>query len=159
MNKKTIMILAALGMTQAQNVLADDISTISNTNINDPSIIAESLQINVDTVRVLKMFSDMGALNFDKDGTVFVDPTNLPNFLISKLSESGEVLLDEKNDVFILDDAFVNVLATNHVFTRLGRIDSLTANKTILENLKKQATPVPRRDQVTYAKASFISGN
>ena len=110
-------------------------------------------------IDVTHLDTHMGALNFDKDGTVFVDPTNLPNFLISKLSESGEVLLDENNDVFILDDAFVNVLATNHVFTRLGRIDSLTANKTILENLKKQATPVPRRDQVTYAKASFISGN
>ncbi len=160
MNKKTILVLAALGMTQAKEVLANEFSTLPVVGSNDPAIVAESLQINVDTVRVLKMFADMGALQFNSgDGSVQIDPTHLPNFLIAGLSESNEVVLDQDTDVFVLTDSFVNVLATNHVFTRLGQIESVQTNKAILERLKERSTPIPREDQVIYAKASFIAGH
>ena len=160
MNKKTILTLAALGIIQANESIADDTVAQPVVSTSDPGIVAESLQVNVDTVRVLKMFSDLGALQFNSmNGTVAVDPATLPNFIIEKLVDSNEVDLDQSNDLFVLTDSFVNVLASNHVFSKLGSYDAIVANKKILDKLKENSTPVPREDQRVHSKASFIAGN
>jgi hypothetical protein len=160
MNKKTMMVLAALGIAQAKETLANDLMGLPVVNSTNPAIVAQSLQVNVDTVRVLRMFADMGALQFNNEsGSVEVNPTNLPNVMVRGLSESTEVALDEGRDVYVLTDSFVSVLAQNHVFTQLGTQESVQANRTILNRLRENTTPVPRQDQVYHAESSFIAGH
>jgi hypothetical protein len=63
MNKKTMMVLAALGIAQAKETLANDLMGLPVVNSTNPAIVAQSLQVNVDTVRVLRMFADMEHFN------------------------------------------------------------------------------------------------
>lgn len=157
MNKKALFVLAALGVTQAKESLANDFGVNSGVTTSDPSVVAESFHVNLDTVRTLKMFSDMGALQFNNvDGSVFVDPTNLPNALIEKLHESNEVVFNEDADLFVLTDSFMNTLASQHTFSRLGTVPSITANQEILKRLKERTTPIRRDDLILYSRSSFI---
>lgn len=160
MNKKTILIMAALGAIQGKEAMAYDFSTLPDMDTTDPAVVAESLQVNIDTVRILKMFADMGALKFNSsDGSVQIDSEQLPNFLFQRLSESDEVVFDQENNVFILADSFINVLASQHIFSKLGHASSIETNRAILEELKERSTAIPREDQLLYSKASFIAGH
>lgn len=159
MNKKTVMILAALGVIHAKEGWAQDYFGATNLEDGRPALNVESLQIHPETLRVLKMFSDLGALGFDEEeGMVFVDPSKIPVFVIAALEHSDEVLFDEERGLYILDDHFVEVLATTHSFSRLARPDAAVINAKILERLKRDTSPVLRDDLRIYAKSSFMAG-
>lgn len=159
MNKKTVMILAALGVIHAKEGWTQDYLGATSSADGKPTMNAESLQIHPETLRVLKMFSDLGALGFDEEeGIVYVDPSKLPVFVIAALEHSSEVLFDEERGLYILDDHFVEVLATTHSFSRLARPDAAFINAKILERLKRDTSPVLRDDLRTYAKSSFMAG-
>ena len=155
MDKKIIVMLTALGFVPVNNAMATD-HTI-NLNDTDPRVIAESFNINLDTIRVLQMFSRMGALRFNRvDGKVSVDPGAIPNTLIAKLHDSAEVTFDEETDTFILSEAFVNVLAANRTFYQLGTYPAMRTNEDILKSLKEKSTPILRDDLILYSRHSFI---
>ncbi len=157
LKRNKIVLLAALGLIPAVDALGGDHEPVVNINTDDPRAIAESLQVNVDTIRVLEMFSQMGALNFDNEiQQVYISPDHLPNALIEKLHDSDEVEFDEDSDRFVLKDVFVNTLAKNHAFSRLGTITSIKSNDEILKRLKENSTPVLREDQLMYSRHSFI---
>jgi hypothetical protein len=160
MNKTTLAVLAAIGMTQANDAQAMGPIWGSGTNDQGAAIVSEEIGINQDTVRVLKMFSDMGALQFDiENGSASVIADNLPNALIGALVESDEVVLNEETDSFDLTPSFLNALASKRVLNQLGRADGMATNAKILEKLKKEATPVLRDDVRAHSEHSFISGH
>ncbi|MBT4761918.1 MAG: hypothetical protein HOO06_09500 [Bdellovibrionaceae bacterium] len=155
--KKEIIILAALGLVPVKEVLASDFENGINLNPDSPSLRAENLQINPDTLRVLKMFSQMNAINFDNDAhKILIKPEQLPNILIIQLHNSKEVEFDEEANVFFLKEEFINTLARDHAFSRLGTVPSIETNKEILKRLKENSTPVLREDQILYSRHSFI---
>ena len=155
--RNKILILAALGLIPTVDALAGDQEPVVSFNTDDPRAIAESLQVNIDTIRVLKMFSQMGALQFNNEKQlVYISPDQLPNALIEKLHDSDEVEFDEESDIFILKDVFVNTLAKDHAFSRVGTVKSIKSNDEILKKLKESSTPVLREDQLMYSRHSFI---
>lgn len=158
-NKKTIILLAALGVIHAKKVLAQDVSSTLGNESNDPAVVAESLDIHPETIRVLKMFLDLGALGYDeKTGVVFINPSNLPEFVIEALDSSSEAVFDEETQLYILDDRFVEALAATHSFSRLANSDATVINIKIMERLKRDLSPILREDLKIYSKSSFMAG-
>ena len=73
-----------------------------------------------------------------------------------KFLNSKEVEFDEEANVFFLKEEFINTLARDHAFSRLGTVPSIETNKEILKRLKENSTPVLREDQILYSRHSFI---
>ena len=153
MNKKKLALLVALGFITDKEASAFTEAKMYFDGKN-PNNIAESLQTHPNTIRFLKILSQMEALKFEKEKVV-IHPDHLPEVLIEQLHESSETEFDEETGSFVLKETFINALATNHTFSRLGTYSSIKANQDILSKLKEKANPVLREDLVFYSVQAF----